>query len=73
MVKKDYYYIADMLIVKHIQKKWLPLIAVNCAIMGGALFMQQRVGLPAAEGGINSLWQSIVYGLPCRCSPCEGR
>ena len=42
---------------------FLPLIAVNCAIMGGALFMQQRVGLPAAEGGINSLWQSIVYGL----------
>ena len=42
---------------------FLPLIAVNCAIMGGALFTQQRVGLPAAEGGINSLWQSIVYGL----------
>ena len=42
---------------------FLPLIAVNCAIMGGALFMQQRVGLSAAEGGINSLWQSIVYGL----------
>ena len=42
---------------------FLPLIAVNCAIMGGSLFMQQRVGLPAAEGGINSLWQSIVYGL----------
>ena len=42
---------------------FLPLIAVNCTIMGGALFMQQRVGLPAAEGGINSLWQSIVYGL----------
>ena len=42
---------------------FLPLIAVNCAIMGGSLFMQQRVRLPAAEGGINSLWQSIVYGL----------
>ena len=42
---------------------FLPLIAVNCAIMGGSLVMQQRVGLPAAEGGINSLWQSIVYGL----------
>ena len=27
---------------------FLPLIAVNCAIMGGSLFMQQRIGLPAA-------------------------
>ena len=26
---------------------FLPLIAVNCAIMGGSLFMQQRIGLPA--------------------------
>ncbi len=38
---------------------FLPLIAVNCAIMGGSLFMQQKV--EAAE--ITSLWQSIVYGL----------
>lgn len=37
---------------------FLPLIAVNCAIMGGSLFMQQKV-----DGGqIASLWQSIVYG-----------
>ena len=28
---------------------FLPLIAVNCAIMGGALFMQQRVGLPETD------------------------
>jgi len=27
---------------------FLPLIAVNCAIMGGSLFMQQRIGLPPA-------------------------
>ena len=28
---------------------FLPLIAVNCAIMGGSLFMQQRIGLPAVD------------------------
>ena len=38
---------------------FLPLIAVNCAIMGGSLFMQQKV---EAEQ-ITSLWQSIVYGF----------
>ena len=35
------------------------MIAVNCAIMGGSLFMQQKV-----DGGeLTSLWQTIVYGL----------
>ena len=38
---------------------FLPLIAVNCAIMGGSLFMQQKVD--ALE--LTSCWQSIVYGL----------
>ena len=38
---------------------FLPLIAVNCAIMGGSLFMQQKV----ASGEIDNLWQSIVYGV----------
>lgn len=38
---------------------FLPLIAVNCAIMGGSLFMQQKV----AAGTIENVWQSIVYGL----------
>ena len=38
---------------------FLPLIAVNCAIMGGSLFMQQKV----VSGEIGSLWQSVVYGL----------
>ena len=38
---------------------FLPLIAVNCAILGGSLFMQQKV-----DGGeLQSCWQSIVYGL----------
>lgn len=38
---------------------FLPLIAVNCAIMGGSLFMQQKVD--AAE--LTSIWDAIVYGL----------
>ena len=38
---------------------FLPLIAVNCAIMGGSLFMQQKVD----AGQIANVWQSIVYGL----------
>uniref|UniRef100_UPI004056599D NADH:ubiquinone reductase (Na(+)-transporting) subunit E n=1 Tax=Alistipes sp. TaxID=1872444 RepID=UPI004056599D len=38
---------------------FLPLIAVNCAIMGGSLFMQQKVD--AAE--LSSIWDAIVYGL----------
>ena len=38
---------------------FLPLIAVNCAIMGGSLIKQQKVD--ALE--LTSLWQSIVYGL----------
>ena len=38
---------------------FLPLIAVNCAIMGGSLFMQQKV----EAGAITSVWQSIVYGF----------
>ncbi|MFI3286338.1 MAG: NADH:ubiquinone reductase (Na(+)-transporting) subunit E [Rikenellaceae bacterium] len=38
---------------------FLPLIAVNCAIMGGSLFMQQKVG----AGEITSTLDSIVYGL----------
>ncbi|MBQ3246710.1 MAG: NADH:ubiquinone reductase (Na(+)-transporting) subunit E [Alistipes sp.] len=38
---------------------FLPLIAVNCAIMGGSLFMQQMV----SNGEINNFGQSVVYGL----------
>ena len=38
---------------------FLPLIAVNCAIMGCSLFMQQKV----EAGEIASVWQSIVYGF----------
>ena len=37
----------------------LPLIAVNCAIMGGSLFMQQMVG----AGEIRNVGESVVYGL----------
>ena len=38
---------------------FLPLIAVNCALMGGSLVMQQQVD----AGAIGNVWQSIVYGL----------
>ena len=38
---------------------FLPLIAVNCAIMGGSLFMQQMVG----AGEIANVGESVVYGL----------
>ena len=38
---------------------FLPLIAVNCAIMGGSLFTQQMVG----AGEINNVGESVVYGL----------
>ena len=43
---------------------FLPLIAVNCAILGGSLFMQQRITLdpsnPQALTGIGSV---VVYAL----------
>ncbi len=43
---------------------FLPLIAVNCAIMGGSLFMQQRIGLdPADPKFIGSFVDSVVYAL----------
>jgi Na+-transporting NADH:ubiquinone oxidoreductase subunit E len=38
---------------------FLPLIAVNCAIMGGSLFMQQRV----ETGEIAGLGDAVIYGL----------
>ena len=38
---------------------FLPLIAVNCAIMGGSLFMQQKV----VSGEISGFVDSVVYGL----------
>lgn len=43
---------------------FLPLIAVNCAIMGTSLFMQQRIGLdPSSSQFIGSVWDAIAYGL----------
>ncbi len=38
---------------------FLPLIAVNCAIMGGSLFMQQKLD----AGELNGVVDTIVYGL----------
>ncbi|MBP3511880.1 MAG: NADH:ubiquinone reductase (Na(+)-transporting) subunit E [Prevotella sp.] len=43
---------------------FLPLIAVNCAIMGASLFMQQRINLdPANSQYIGSITDSIVYAI----------
>ena len=43
---------------------FLPLIAVNCAIMGASLFMQQRILMePTNTQAITSVWDSIVYAI----------
>ena len=43
---------------------FLPLIAVNCAIMGGSLFMQQRIGMDADNTqAITCFGDSIAFAL----------
>ena len=43
---------------------FLPLIAVNCAIMGASLFMQQRIGMdPNSTQYIGSVGDAFVYAL----------
>jgi len=43
---------------------FLPLIAVNCSIMGISLFMQQRIGLNASDPKyIGSIWDAFSYAL----------
>ena len=43
---------------------FLPLIAVNCAIMGGSLFMQQRIGLPADNTqAITCFADSVAFAI----------
>lgn len=43
---------------------FLPLIAVNCAIMGASLFMQQRINLdPINTQFIGNVWDSIAYAV----------
>ena len=43
---------------------FLPLIAVNCAIMGASLFMQQRILLdPSETKAITSIGDAVVYAL----------
>lgn len=43
---------------------FLPLIAVNCAIMGASLFMQQRINLdPSNTQFIGGLWDCVAYAL----------
>ncbi len=43
---------------------FLPLIAVNCAIMGGSLFMQQRIGMEANNPQvILNFWDAVAYAF----------
>lgn len=43
---------------------FLPLIAVNCAIMGASLFMQQRINMdPSNSQYIGSLLDAVVYAI----------
>ena len=43
---------------------FLPLIAVNCAIMGASLFMQQRINMdPSSTQYIGSVWDAVVYAF----------
>ncbi|MCD8306473.1 MAG: NADH:ubiquinone reductase (Na(+)-transporting) subunit E [Prevotella sp.] len=43
---------------------FLPLIAVNCAIMGASLFMQQRINLdPSNTQYIGNVWDAIAYAI----------
>ncbi|MBO7367830.1 MAG: NADH:ubiquinone reductase (Na(+)-transporting) subunit E [Paludibacteraceae bacterium] len=43
---------------------FLPLIAVNCAIMGASLFMQQRITMdPANVKAITSFWHAVIYAI----------
>lgn len=43
---------------------FLPLIAVNCAIMGASLFMQQRINMdPANTQYIGSIWDAVTFAI----------
>ena len=43
---------------------FLPLIAVNCAIMGASLFMQQRIGMePTNAQYIGGVGDAVAYAL----------
>ena len=43
---------------------FLPLIAVNCAIMGASLFMQQRITMdPQNTQAIVNTWDSVAYAI----------
>ena len=43
---------------------FLPLIAVNCAIMGASLFMQQRITMdPNNTQAILNVWDSVAYAI----------
>ena len=43
---------------------FLPLIVVNCAIMGASLFMQQRINMDSNSSQfIGNVWDAIIYAF----------
>ena len=43
---------------------FLPLIAVNCAIMGASLFMQQRINMDSNSSQfLGNVWDAIIYAF----------
>ena len=43
---------------------FMPLIAVNCAIMGASLFMQQRINVaPSDPKYIGDIWDALSYAM----------
>ena len=43
---------------------FLPLIAVNCAIMGASLFLQQRINMDSNSSQfIGNVWDAIIYAF----------
>ena len=59
-------YLLQTLVLEPLHLSYLSFILfiVNCAIMGGSLFMQQRIGLPAVDAkAITSLLDAFMYAL----------
>ena len=48
---------------------FLPLIAVNCAILGGSLFMQQKAFVSVFESGVlwHRVWSGVLLGYFGNC------
>ena len=56
--------LVEMVVERFSPTLFLPLIAVNCAIMGASLFMQQRINLdPSNTQYLGSVGDAFVYAL----------